>query len=148
MAKRRTREEKAAAVAQVLAGQASRRQVADQLGVSDSTVRRWMGEAERRETAQEKDLAERAEDLAEKIQDLQEQVRHQLLERIAALIPDTDSVRELGTVYGIVTDKSLLTRGKATGRTEVIQKDSVDTEIQDLLETMARREAAGSNGTG
>jgi transposase-like protein len=148
MAKRRTREEKAAAVAQVLAGQASRRQVADQLGVSDSTVRRWMGEAERRETAQEKDLAERAEDLAEEIQDLQEQVRHQLLERIAALIPDTDSVRELGTVYGIVTDKSLLTRGKATGRTEVIQKDSVDTEIANLLETMARREAAGSNGTG
>jgi transposase-like protein len=148
MATRRTREEKAAAVAQVLAGQASRRQVADQLGVSDSTVRRWMADVERRETAQEKDLAERAEDLAEKIQDLQEQVRHQLLERIAALIPDTDSVRELGTVYGIVTDKSLLTRGKATGRTEVIQKDSVDTEIANLLETMARREAAGSNGTG
>jgi transposase-like protein len=145
--KRLTPDEKATAVAQVLAGE-SRREVARRMGITETSVRRWVKEADGRETSRAQELAEKAQAIAEEIEHWQELARHALIRRIVELAPRSEDLDKVAGAYEKVTKSSLLSRGKATGRTEVIQKDSVDTEIQDLLETMARREAAGSNGSG
>lgn len=146
MAKRKTPEQKAVAVARVLAGE-SRRQVASEFGVSDSTVRGWVAKAEQRDTAQDKDLAKRAQAALEEIEHWQEIARHALIQRLVELAPKSEDLDKVASAYERITKSSLLGRGKATGRTEVIQRDSIDTEIATLLEEMARREHAG-NGSG
>lgn len=149
MAKRPTPDAKATAVARVLSGE-SRRQVASEMGVAESSVRRWVNAAESRETAQAIDLAEKAQAIAEEIVHLQEQARHALITRVVELAPKSDDLDKVANAYSKITDKSLLTRGKATQRTETISRDSIDGEIAQLLEEMARREQSdsASNGAG
>lgn len=138
MAQHHTPDAKATAVARVLAGE-SRRKVAAGLGVSDGTVRRWVGKAERRETAQEEKLAEQAAEVVADIEARQREARAVLLERIVALVPDSDSLREVATAYGIVTDKVLLAEGKPTSRSEEVTVSRVERVAGQLDELAARR---------
>lgn len=145
MAQHHTPDQKATAVARVLAGE-SRRKVAGDMGVSDATVRRWMAQAESCETAQEQKLAEDAATIRARIERKQEEVRDLLLDRIRDLIPETEDLRAVATAFGIVTDKSLLTAGKPTGIHEHRSTDPLDVELEQLISEEAARRAAAGNG--
>lgn len=142
-----TPEQRATAVGRVLAGE-SRRAVAKDMGIADSTVRSWVKASETRETAGAQELAQRAQVIAEEIEHLQEAARHALIRRIVELAPRSDDLDKVANAYAKVTDKSLLTRGKPNQRTETISKDSIDGEIAGLLEEMARREQSGAATNG
>lgn len=150
MAVHHTPDEKANAVARVLAGE-SRRKVADDVGVNETTVRRWVRQAAGRETPQAKKIADTAEQIRARIEQTQEEVRELLLQRIRDLVPKTDDLRAVATAFGIVTDKAELTAGRPTGRFDHTHRDAdpLDAEIQQLLSEEAARAApdtAGNNG--
>ena len=128
---------KAQAVARVYAGE-SRRAVAEDCGVSDSTVREWLKLAESRETAQGKELARSAEEISRAITEKERGTRELLLDRLAAVVPESVSVREIATAYGILTDKSMLAKGQPTS---IVGRSDMDSEIRNLLEQMKENDA-------
>lgn len=139
---RYSEEQKAEAIALVDAGERSRCSIAEELGCSDSTVRRWIAAAERRETAGEKTLAAKAEALSEQIKATQSEVRQALLARLSELIPDTESLKDVATAYGIVTDKELLAAGKPTqihGQAIAIPETDDPSELERTAEELRRR---------
>jgi transposase-like protein len=141
---RYTNEQKAQAVARVVAGE-HRRAVARDVGVSDATVRRWLAGAERRATAQEKVFGELADDIAERIRERQEELREALLRRMGDLIPATDDLRAVATAYGILTDKALLAAGKPTrihGGALDFPPDATPEQLASVADELRRRREA------
>lgn len=143
MARHHAPEEKAQAVGRVLAGE-SREQVAKDIGVAASTVKRWIAAAQRSETDAEKTLAQSAEEIGERLKQKQEEVRELLLDRIESLIPQSKSLKDVSTAYGIVTDKMLLAQGKPTsihGQALALPDDATPEQVVAVADELrARRE--------
>lgn len=141
-----TEEQRTAAVARVLAGE-SRRKVAKDMGIAQSTVSGWVKAAQSAETERFRKMGEKAEGIAEQIENLQETARLMLLERVVELVPSTDGLKDVMWSYGVATDKSRLGKGQPTSITKSV--DQMDSEIEQMLATMAEREKSGSrNGSG
>jgi transcriptional regulator with XRE-family HTH domain len=141
MARQHSVEEKAQAVARVMAGE-SRRQVANDTGVGASTVKRWVAAANTPVTEVDVLLAEDAGDIAERIRQRQAQVRELLLDRLFALAPDTRSLKECAIAYGIVTDKALLAAGKPTSihhEALMVPDDASEEELAAMADELQRR---------
>jgi transposase-like protein len=144
MSSQYTREEKARAVARVMAGE-SRRQVARDMGVGFSTVKRWVAAANNPVTDVDELLAVDAGDIAERIKQRQTQVRELLLDRLFALAPDTRSLKEVAIAYGIVTDKALLAAGKPTSIHQerfAVPDDASADELAAVADELQRRRLA------
>lgn len=105
-------EEKAQAVARVRSHDATRQEVADDLGCSVNTVKTWLKQTP--ETALEKTVADRVAEISEQISQKQAETRQALLDRVAELVPECGSLKDVATAYGIITDKALLAAGKPT----------------------------------
>lgn len=136
-----TFEQRATGVARVLAGE-SRRKVAGEMGVSDATVRRWITQSERRETAQDLDLADRAHKIADQIEHWETIARERLIRRVVELARESEDLAAVTNAYSKVTEKAMLRAGKPTSITKSV--DQMDTEIEQMLATMAERESVGS----
>lgn len=137
--------DRATAVGRVLAGE-SRRKVAKEMGVSDATVRRWMAQAESRETAQGQTLADRAQKIAEEIGHWEEIARHTLIRRIAELGAETKDLAAAANAYRRVSEQVQLAKGKPTSITGTASSD-VDDAIERLLRKHDEAEqGASTNG--
>ena len=141
-------EYQAQAVARVEAGEGQRRVAAD-LGVSHTTVGRWIDGARRAETDHQKKVASTAMEIAASIKKREAEARLALLDRLVSVASDCgDNVQQIATAYGILTDKANVARGRPSsifGRSP----DERDAEIERLLEEeMARRSESWSEGEG
>lgn len=137
-----TDDQRATAVARVLAGE-SRRKVAQDMGVSDATVRRWIGKAERRETAQGMSLAEKAQGIAEQIEHWETIARDRLIQRIAELAVFSHDLTAATNAYDKLGQRALLRAGKPTSITQTKSSD-VDEAIERLLAEHDELEKSGS----
>lgn len=105
-------EQKAQAVARVRTADATAKQVAADLGCSINTLRTWLKQTPRTES--EKTIAERVAQISDQIEQKQAETRQALLDRVAELVPECGSLKDVATAYGIITDKALLAAGKPT----------------------------------
>ena len=131
-----TPNERAIAVARVLAGE-SQRKVAREMGVGDGTVRRWMAQAERRETAQAQSLAEQAQEIAGEIKRWEDIARHRLIRRIAEVAPRTEDLAQLASAYAKVTEKAMLAKKQPTAITAT--QSDFDREVAELVEKVRQQ---------
>ncbi len=83
----------------------SNREVAAGLGVSHTTVGRWIEAAKRAETDREKKVARTAMEIAESIKVKEAEAREALLDRLVAKAAECeDNVQQIATAYGILTE--------------------------------------------
>ena len=144
MARQHTHQEKAQAVARVIAGE-SRRRVARDIGVGASTVKRWVTAASEPRPKVKALLADEAGDIAERIRQRQAEVRELLLDRLFALARDARSLKEVAIAYGIVTDKALLAAGRPTNihQEGFVLPDGADVdELGAIADELQRRRLA------
>lgn len=143
-----TDEQRATAVARVLAGE-SRRAVARDMGISDSTVGGWVKAAESGESERALNLAERAQKIAGEIEHWETIARERLIRRIVELAPASEDLAAVTNAFAKLSDKALLRAGKPTSITQTREASDVDDAIERLLRQHDEAEMdASRNGTG
>lgn len=96
-----------------MATKRNRDAVAADLGVTHTTVGRWIEGARRAATAREKKVARTAMEIAESIREREAEAREALIDRMVAVASECeDDIQKLATAYGIL--KAYIAQGRAT----------------------------------
>jgi hypothetical protein len=128
----------------VFAVTGSYKEAAASVGCSITTVKKWEREHGVADSGDEKSVEEL---VVEKVADLrirQEEARSKLMDRIIALVPEEASLRDATWSYGVLTDKSLLSRGQPTSIVENVSpgdaRKALEQKRDELAERRQRRE--------
>lgn len=147
---------KKVAIARVHAGEAARA-VAKDMGIeNERAVQRWYAIAIERyphlftDRPDDEEVHREASEIADKIKQKQEENREALLDRIADVVPYTDSVKDLAFAYQVITDKARVAEGKPTsimGEALGLPEGEADvSQLENAADELRRRREAITSG--